>query len=134
MSDLLGVAGLFLGVLGFLYGAWYADLERASSATVPDYREDSAAIRRLVDGVLATKAMPLAAGATALFVILLPDAIAVLHEAWLDLSQHTWGSWRYYSSVKALFCLVVVASGWLALHLLATIWKLRGVRQQLTKR
>jgi hypothetical protein len=125
MSDLLSAASLFLAVLGMLYATWHGEIVAAISLPIKPHRVDRKQEVIKVCYSLNYRAIPLAAGAIIVAVILTKPAAQIIGEVLIAWSQPGRLSGFSYDPVKALFCAIYGMMVYLAIDLLKMVRQLR---------
>lgn len=132
MSDLISAAGILVGVVGVLYGVWYPEISKALSIdTSRLIARDAKSERRTIENALWKRAVPLAAGATLISLVLLPDSISIVLTSIGTLVHHGINSIWLYDAVRACVLLVEVFAIWLAYSTSRTVCRLSRAFQDL---
>ena len=118
MGELLSASSLLLGVLGVLYGLWYATLTDALQTVVDKHAANRTAPRKRVTSVVFARALPLALGSIAVAAAFVPDAYAIFTTSLATYKANGWAALSNYDAVRTAFVIVVLFAVFLALHLL----------------
>lgn len=129
MSDSISAASLLMAVVAILYGAWYQEVMQAVNVVVP--KHDKQIPLSVVNKALMSRCLPLTVLAVIVFFVFLPDMVGIMRHSLSVLIEMGAGSYSRYDSVRAAFCLVVLVSFAIAVHLCRLTVTLIGVRARL---
>ena len=107
-GDLLSAASFLAAMVGLLYTAWYPDIAKAANTT-SDLRDEQKIEK--VRAALRTRALPLAAIAIGLVLLLFWTAVQVMEGVVKNAVHSTDGA---YDPVKACYVAIVLVLGVLA--------------------
>ena len=117
MADLLSAASLLLTVLTILYSLWYGEISNASSSDVERYAANRNIAYRDARTVFLFKALPLCLASAALFIAILPSAVAITQ-------RPVASSLSSYDAVSTIFVAVLFVLLFLTAHTIYNAAKL----------
>jgi hypothetical protein len=126
MSDLLSASSMFLAVISLLYSSWYPEI--SSNIKIEgktDFKADNKEIIKKVKNTLLFRALPLSASSFLLFCILLPDFIKIIGASINRFYSPKYSFATDYDAVKTLFCIIVLSTAILFIHLFIQTLNLR---------
>jgi hypothetical protein len=109
-SDLLSASSLLLAVVTVLLGLWYPEITKAIEIQVPPVRANAGPQLRTIRTALRWRALPLAIGFLALWLIFLPDSLSVLDNTLDVITNGEKRKVAEYSASAAAFVAVDFAS------------------------
>jgi hypothetical protein len=127
-SDILAAESLLFAVLGVVFSVWYQDITSAIAVMVETHKPDRKPAMNLVNGVVITKALPLACLSLLVFLTFLPDAIDVVSRVISHLQASGLDRISHYDSVSVALVVVSFMSALLAAYtglLLLSLWNVR---------
>jgi hypothetical protein len=110
LADILSATSLLTALLGLLYAVWYPEINTCLAIVPERKRADRDGQIRQVESALHWRALPLAAGALGLCLVLAPEVIRVLAATVSIVLTRPPRAWPRYDAVAAAFA---VAYGFL---------------------
>jgi uncharacterized membrane protein YciS (DUF1049 family) len=133
MNDLVSAAGILVGVVGFLYGAWYSDIAKALAIPVETLRpEDSKDERDEIQATIRSRVRPLAIAVILLAMALIPDSIRIVASSINNVATNGVVAATQYDVSQACYLLLEVFAVYMAIAIARTWVKLHSAKRTLT--
>lgn len=115
MSDSISAASLLMAIVAVLYGAWYQEIINAARVAIP--KHDKGPLLQIVSNALLQRCLPLTIMTGVIFLVFLPDAIEIVRHSIITYEQHESIPYELYDSVRTAFCIIVLVSLAITVHL-----------------
>lgn len=126
MSDIFSAAGLFFAVVGLFYSAWYSEIRDALNLKKATHKADRNPEIRNIEATQRSKAIPIALLTSVFAIILIPDFFKVIIFSWKLFSDEGVVAVQSYSSVRTLFCIIVLSTSALSVHAWLRVFRLHS--------
>lgn len=132
MSDLLSASSLLMAIAAILFSLWYAEISKTLEISPKAYKEDNVKNVAIVQGILYSKALPVAIMALMVSCIFLPDALKLILESKRLLKENGFSLYfKNYDAVRTAYCFVSLLSTILAFYMMNLVMKLYTLKRRM---